>query len=423
MNRTETARHTKSSTDGLLPDTIRSLSQRDGCQSAVVTLCLAYLSSAIVVSGVIFGVDFLPRQLHPHQGPVGKVQALGSWDGVWYQRIVAEGYHYETHEASSVAYFPLFPLLATALRWVTSLSPLHSLLVVSYTSLLLSWLAILAYVRSRTEDADVASVMLCLALWPIGIFFRFAYSEPLFLFLAVLTLLGVHRQWPSFTIALIAGAATGTRSVGIALLFPLLWDWWRRSNSVFTFGARVLGLAPFACWGLLAYMIFLHLQFGDALAFAKTQVHWGMRSDLAWPTKVLTLMTCEPIWSIYIPSSDAYWARHDYVESPLFSLQFWNPIYFVSCIGLVAYGAWRRWLTPPEWLFTVGVLGIPYVVQAYRMMMLGHGRFTCVVFPMFLVLGRIISRLPSTVAVIVYALMAVQLFYWSALFAAWHRVF
>jgi hypothetical protein len=104
-------------------------------------------------------------------------------------------------------------------------------------------------------------------------------------------------------------------------------------------------------------------------------------------------------------------------------LQFWNPIYFVACVSLVAYGAWQRWLTPPEWLLALGLLGIPYVLQSYRMMMLGHGRFTCVVFPMFLVLGRIMSHRPSTVAVILYALMAVQLFYWSALFAAWHRVF
>ena len=108
---------------------------------------------------------------------------------------------------------------------------------------------------------------------------------------------------------------------------------------------------------------------------------------------------------------------------PLFSLHFWNAVYFVACAAIVAIGYRRRQLSTHEFLLTIGLLGIPYVLQGYRMMMAGHGRFTCVVFPMFIVLGRWMSTLPVQLTSILWALMAVQLFYWSALFASWNYVF
>ena len=249
------------------------------------------------------------------------------------------------------------------------------------------------------------------------------YAESLFLLLSVSCLLAISRNSPCWLAAVIAGAATGTRSVGVALLLPLVWDWWQRSDNWKGFLGRSVVLGPVACWGLISFMVFQHAAFDDAFAFVKTQNHWSQRPDISWPYKFMTLASFEPIWTNYLPSSPSYWARHEYIASPFFSLQFWNPIYFVTCAGLVAYGAWKKWLTTPEWLLSIGLLGIPYVMQSYRMMMLGHGRFTCVVFPMYIVLGRLMAKWPAPVTAIVCTLMGIQLFYWSALFAAWHRVF
>ena len=173
----------------------------------------------------------------------------------------------------------------------------------------------------------------------------------------------------------------------------------------------------------MGYMLYLDRQFGNALAFVQTQQHWSMQPEIHGLDKFMTLFTFEPVWSIYLPQSTAYWARHEYVANPFFSLQFWNPIYFVVCVVVIAYGAKQRWLTVPEILLSVGLLGIPYAMQSHRMMMLGHGRFTCIVFPLYIVAGRILSGLPDSFRYVIYTLMGVQLFYWSALFAAGHRVF
>ena len=305
------------------------------------------------------------------------------------------------------------------------MSAIALLAIISNLSLLATlWTADHSEESSLQDDSrPSATTLLALCLWPMGLFLRVAYSEAFFLLLAVTILRLLRLRASPLLVAVIAGMATGTRSVGVALLLPLAWDWWQRSSTITGFAARAMVLGPVSCWGLIAYMVFLQVNFGDALLFMTAQQHWAARSDLPWYRNAICLLTLEPIWTVYLPTSPAYWASHEYVQNPLFSLHFWNPIYFVTCVGLVVYGAWKKWLTPPEWLLSIGLLGIPYVLQSYRMMMLGHGRFTCVVFPMYIVLGRLMAKWPAPVTAIVCTLMGIQLFYWSALFAAWHRVF
>jgi len=379
-----------------------------------------YVGILIVVAGVWFGCDALGRKEHPHQNSPGLVSGLCAWDGVWYARIVSDGYDYNSSRHSRVAYFPGFPLISRLLVSATSLDTETAMLVVAHMAFLLSLLALRFY-SSNAEDGGYT--VLAATIWPTGLFLRMGYGESLFLLLTLLCLLSIQRRAPSWLAAVIAGAATGTRSVGIALLLPLLWDWWDRSRDWKEFLGRCVVFGPVSCWGLIAFIAFQQIQFDEPLAFVKTQAHWSQRPDLRWHEKLVSLISAEPIWTIYVPTSPAYWARHEYLANPLFSLQFWNPIYFLACAGLVAWGAWKKWLTAPEWLLSVGLLGIPFVLQSYRMMMLGHGRFTCVVFPLFIVLGRLFSLWPVPVTALTCALMGIQLFYWSALFAAWHRVF
>jgi len=433
----------------------------DESEPLVRRLILAFscywLGLVMVVAGVAAGVDLLPRQSGPNQNESGFINAFGAWDGWWYTKIVVEGYAFDDSRPSSVAFFPAYPLLGHCLHRLSGLSAHLSLLALTHVCLISAFMVFESYVRQRAPGNQELSefALISFSLMPMTVFCRMTYSESMFVLVTILTMLGRQRQWPAWITALIAGAATGTRSLGVALLLPLAWDWWRRAKedtpgkcpasdlpavvshdnakrkireplnhrNVFRFALTASVLGPLACWGLLANMAYEYLEFGDAFAFVRTQAHWEMRPDQSWPQRLIGLIILEPIWSIYDPSNAAYWARHEYVANPLFSLQFWNPIYFLTCGGLVAYGAWKRWLTPPEWLLSAGLLGIPYVLQGYRMMMLGHGRFTCVVFPMYIVLARLLSGAPRPAAILICVLMGMQLFCWSALFAAWHRVF
>ena len=65
----------------------------------------------------------------------------------------------------------------------------------------------------------VLYTVLALALFPTSFFMRMVYTESLFLFLVLLTFVAMQRNWPLAVIAVIAGTATATRSVGVASFF------------------------------------------------------------------------------------------------------------------------------------------------------------------------------------------------------------
>jgi hypothetical protein len=246
-----------------------------------------------------------------------------------------------------------------------------------------------------------------------------AYSDSLFLLLAILTLYGLARQWPILLVAVFVGLATATRAVGVALIPPLLLVGWRRYCCL---GRRfaVLTLAALVClWGLAGYMIFQYTRFGEPLAFAKTQVHWRFREKSSLQEQLLAVETLEPFWSVYDESSPAYWRRHDYELGPAFSLQFANPIYFAGIAVLVSYGAWRRWLSVEEVLFAAGVLLIPYLSRSHEGCMNSHARYAMVAFPAYLVLGRLLGALPPLYTAAFLALSGFMLGTYAALFAGW----
>jgi hypothetical protein len=363
------------------------------------------------------------------------VAAFSRWDGEWYARIATEGYSYAPDKRSSVAFFPLYPLLGKGVTIATGLRVEIALLIVAHLLLFGCFVLMHAYVSSRPHPSPLlataslrpegegnlaAHTVIAFAFWPTTFFFRMAYSESVFVFLCVLALYGMHRNWRSSIIAIVAGLATAARPVGIALLLPFAWHLWttqlqHRLTLRSTVMASLLCLT--ACWGLIAYMVYQQIAFGDALGFAKTQESWRMREGSV-EEKVLALVTLEPVWSVYVPSSDAYWAKRVKSIDPLFNLQAANPVYFLIGAGLVAYGAWRRWLNAYEVLLSIGLILIPYETRSYEMCMASQGRFMAAVFPMYIVMGELLRRIPSPWFVLLVAPSAFFLGIYAALFAA-----
>jgi hypothetical protein len=261
-----------------------------------------------------------------------------------------------------------------------------------------------------------------LAAFPTTFFFGMAYAESLFLFLALLVLYGIHRNWPLAALAFVAGLCTASRPVGVAVVVPLAWHAWQTSPTAARAAAgRLAWVVPLSLWGILAYMLFLHVEFGDALAFVHTQEHWRRLPAVGLFDKIGLLASAEPVWSHYIPSAPAYWGKFD--DLPAWqSIEFANPILFVGAAGLIALGAAKRWLNVYEILFGAIVLFIPYVTRSYEMAMAGHGRFAAAAFPIYLVLGQILARMHWSVAVLIVAAFAFFRVMYTALFAAGYPV-
>jgi hypothetical protein len=388
----------------------------------VTAFCCYLLSSVVPVLGVMFGHHYIPPLRHPLTQRGDLLASFATWDGQRYKEIITRGYSYDPKQPSNVAFFPAYPLLAWLLAKGLGLRPEIALLLVTHVSLAAAFLLLTLYVQGRTATASprlTGSILLAFGLWPTTCFFRFAYSESLFLCCCLLVFVAMQRRWPLLLIA----PTTATRPVGVALLLPFLLHLKERSRTTGEFLRQGVILLPLACWGLAAYMTYQGLRFGDPLVFAKTQANWKLRPPVGSFDKVIDLLGLEPIWGLLDPTSPCCWSKHELGGHPLFSLHLANALFLGVAVVLLFLGAWTRWLTVPELTFSAALLLIPYVTRSHEMCLAGMGRFAATAFPLYIVMGQILRRWPRVVSDGVLVISSAFLLIYAALFASWHRIF
>lgn len=397
------------------------------CTSAgVLYYCL---TSLVAVLGVAFGHDFVNvARLNPLSNRKDCLAAFANWDGGSYVRILIEGYKKpDTGQPQETPFFPAYPLLGRCLVWATGLRPELALLIVSHLCLAAAFVVAFAYVRLRFPDPSDAVlpgfVLLSLGLFPPGCFFRMAYTESPFLLLMILVFYGMERQWPLLLIALLAGAASSVRAVGLALVPAFALHLWHRSPRLASFAVRGTVLGPLACWGILAYMLYQEMAFGDPLVFYRSEMAFRARPEESVGNKLFSDLTLEPILSVFDPSDPGYWMRVDFQWNPLFSLPLANPLFVVAAIVVLGFGIREHCLTGPEITAAFFLLLIPYVSKGGALYMTAQARFVAVVFPLYIVLGRLLARLPAPLLAAFAALSAFFLGAYAALFAAWHAIY
>ncbi|HEX2974132.1 MAG TPA: mannosyltransferase family protein [Tepidisphaeraceae bacterium] len=431
-------------------------------KSARLAFAVFITSWIWVVLAVTCGQKYIPYlPEHPSSQKSGIIGGMVAWDGEWFARIATQGYDYSPTRMSSIVFFPACPLLARGLMRLTGLPADVSLILVSNIFLLAAFLTFARYMRDCHPISGRKEVMvytlLAMAWFPSTFYFRMGYTESLLLFLMVLAMHGMRRNWPLVVIALIIGAATATRSVGVALLVPFalhLWKWsglngssagnasravdgqsdgrqrspdsprsdWR--NRAHRFVMQGLLLIPLACWGLVLFMGYQLWAFGDPLVFAKGQVAWYERSvPESRLDRALDLITLEPVLAVYTPESPCYWAKRAPRNDALLNMNFANPILFVGTFVLVVVGGLKGWLDRPELALSVALLAIPYVLQSNRMGMTSHARYASVVFPAYIVMGHLLSRLPKLVSGYLLFCSGLLMGAYAALFSLWYFFF
>lgn len=393
---------------------------------------VAYLLTLpVVVLGVEFGARLLGPAARPkcprHIPPAGDVilDTLTLWDSQWYLEIATRGYTYHPQGHSAVAFFPAYPVLVRALLAVAPLSLQWAGLAVSHIALVGAYGLFWAYTRLRLEGHNARAAhyaLAALALFPTSLFMRMAYTESLFLLLCMAAFWGMERRWPLGLVAALVGLATATRSVGVAMLLPLALHVREQSTSWRETAMRLGWLLPLAVWGLAAYMAYQAWAFGEPLAFAKTQTYWRMRPGVSWEQTLLALGSWEPIWSVYVPGVPGYWGDLEPGLPVVLSYQSGNVVWWLGAWVLVGVGWVKGWLTRREAAVAVLLLGIPYVLAGYRFCMMSQGRYVSVVFPIYLVLGQLLCRLPRAAAIGVLGVFGAYLAWFSAMLAAGYLV-
>ena len=387
---------------------------------------LAYCTTSLLVAlGAWVGFRFLPAGDSRKPEKEGFIEAFSAWDGNWYTRISTDGYIVEGQETSRrLAFFPLYPLLGRLAQKITGFQPYASLLFISQFCLVLAFIMAASYTTSRfgTDKAALTEyVVFSLGLFPPTLFMRMAYTESLFLLFVLLTLYAMEHKWPIASIAIVIAVGTSARFVGLGLVPVLGYYIWQQGFPVKRRIIWTVFAIPMSTLGIACFVLYQWYYLDSPLAFLKAQSFWTLRPSEGFEDKVVSLITFEPIWSTYIPSSPGYWGRHN-THLGILNYSAAEPLYFVGSVAVLTLGACKGWINRRESLMSFSLLAIAYCGRAFDMYMTSSARFVSIVFPVYLVLGIIFSQMGRFLSLGCLTVFAFWLTVYSALHVSWYRV-
>jgi hypothetical protein len=200
-------------------------------------------------------------------------RTFAQWDARWFVQIADNGY---AQVPEAAAFFPLYPALVHGLTWVTG-STLVAGTLISLASAAVAAAVLAELARMLLGDRAARHAVLYLALYPVAFVFTAVYSDALFLALSAAAFLGAERGRPLLA-GVLAGLATGTRIIGLALVPALAVVLWRGRSGLLRLAPLLL--AP-AAVGL--YALYLDRELDDAGAFASAQTDWDRDAGTLGP--------------------------------------------------------------------------------------------------------------------------------------------
>ncbi len=197
--------------------------------SDVVAVLPAWITArAVVLVGWV--VAEVVAGSRPGPEPTALGHGLIAWDGTHYRAIVEAGYGAGAPE--SLRFFPLFPLLGRGLD--AAMGPVDAgpalVLLANVAALVAMVLLRRLVLHERRSQSLADTAVWVLAVFPASFVLVFAYSEALFLALAIGTFLALRRKgwWIAAGLGLLAALA---RPTGVLLVLPAAVEVWRHRGS------------------------------------------------------------------------------------------------------------------------------------------------------------------------------------------------
>ena len=390
------------------------------CGSRVKPRHIAFLTTrlALIATGYL-ALTWFPA--HPVEGWMGLsfpanawIDGWVRWDSFWYESIVDPHPRFVPGYLSNANFFPFYSWVS----WVMSL-PFRALLdlehaffigalIVSSVSFVLGLTAVERLTTSRAgQDVAVRTIWL-IAVFPFSFFFTAVYSDALYFCLCAWSLTFAHeKRW--YPACALAAMAAMTRIPGLAL-FPALGLEYLRQN-----GWRI-GPARKATVCLAMLLIapaviasYYEWRYGYPLEFLRArQLGWNRASGVAGYVRD---------WNYFF-------------EAPVFPCRG-----LAECVKEFAptrtlLGAIYLAMLPASILLTITAartLGVGLTAWALISIAMalpngfdGVGRFTAVLFPVFISLAMILRNRAVFVTVCVASVPFLLLFF--AQFARWRQV-
>ena len=205
------------------------------------------------------------------------LRSLTSWDGVYYLGIATGGYHVGPVNGAfpDTVFFPLLPALIRAGASLTGLGPaLVGVLLANLAFALALPLLYLLGVRVLGDEARALRAAGLMGIVAGGTAFSMAYSDALFLALALAAFLAAERGRAGLT-GILYAAATLARLPGVAIGLPLAMVFLARKPLRLRDMAWLLP-GPLVLAGFFGYV--WHLT-GDPLAVLDGQASWDATRD------------------------------------------------------------------------------------------------------------------------------------------------
>jgi hypothetical protein len=235
-------------------------------------------------------------------GP-GIAQQLLTFDGTFYHAIALHGYDWNPAiggtfgHGQNLAFFPAYPVIEALLRRLTgSQSPLLMIgagLFFALWSNLVFWrLAI-----SLLPPPAAAWATLFFAVWPANCFPLMDYPVALANLCAVSCLWHYLAGRPGKALlwsGLGTAAAPGAVFIAAAICADLSWKWLHNPKTLRA-TARRFAEACLSVWGLLAFMLFQAINFGNPFAFLAAQR--GFTESPSLPQHVFRFLN--PAWYLF----------------------------------------------------------------------------------------------------------------------------
>ncbi len=297
------------------------------------------------------------------------------WDGLWYLSIANMGY---ANRPTATAFFPLYPLGVHLLGGGVVGGVLLSLLCFAVTLWFLFRLT-----QYEFGDRIAWNAVLALAFFPTSFYANAVDSESLFMAAAIGSLYFARTR--RYRIAgPLAMAATLVSMYGLLLAIPLLYLAWTQEGH----RIRPLLYSLWAPLGLVLYMGFLLIRFGDPLVFEHAQSNWGRHFQ--WVGATLWAATVKA-WQV---AGQAF-SLHTLFATGMPQLSasnFYNWIFALFLLIMLALSV--KYLPAYLWIYEVLALLVPFSYPATGNPLMSLPRLVLEAFPTFITLGLVISRKP-----------------------------
>jgi hypothetical protein len=388
------------------------LESRSAWAPAASSALTAVLSVHLLSKGTTFLANllFAPARPRPFPMPFESArfaEAFAAWDSGWYFDIAQRGYYWSESGQSSLAFFPLYPLLMRALAWpfgggdralwVAGIALAYACLFLG-----LGVLHRLTETRFGGREAATRTVMY-VAVFPFAYFFTQVYTESLFLLLSVSAVAAaVASRWG--WAGVFGALAALTRPNGILIAVPLGLLAVAGRPRIRELARRAAALA-LVLLGFAAFCAFAYRLSGDPLGWLRAQARWGYSvGNRPW----VELMRL-------IDGIDRNGLYGYFFSDPLAAYYFLHGVVALAFVALVPSVFTR--LGPALGAYCAVSLYVPLSGNALE----GIGRYAATLFPVFMLLGGVVRSRRVHEALLVSGALVLSLL--SALFATWHPVY